>query len=377
MVVSFYINHLNHHQSPVADEMFKLLGCSFHFIETCSPTDSSKKGSEEDYSKRKYLICAWNNQADRDEALRLAVESDIALFGAGSFSYQVYRAKNTNKVSFEVSERWLKRGIFSLLSPRLWKYQWYYHTLFYKKPLYKLCASGFAASDQRKMLSFKDRCFKWGYFPYYRSVESIEEKRKEGLDIRIMWCSRFLKLKHPELPVLLAEKFKKKGVHLIIDMFGDGPEFQNTAALIHQKKLSECVFLHGNKPNTIITEQMRNHSIFLFTSDRHEGWGVVANESMANGCLLVSSNEIGSTPYLIKPRITGCVFKSKRLSSLVNEVTWILSHPKEAQAIREAGMQYIMDYWNPKNAAQSLIKLSESLLQGRPAPMVEGPCSLA
>lgn len=377
MVVSFYINHLNHHQAPVSDEMFMLLGSSFHFIETCPPTESSKKGSEEDYSTRKYLICAWKNQPATDEALRLAVESDIALFGAGSFSYEVYRAKNTNKVSFEVSERWLKRGLFSLLSPRLWKYQWYYHTLFYKKPLYKLCASGFAASDQRMMLSFKHRCFKWGYFPYFRNMENFEEEIIDGPEIRIMWCSRFLKLKHPELPVLLAERLKRKGVRPIIDMYGDGPEFQKTESLIQQKKLSECVFLHGNKPNTIITEQMRNHSIFLFTSDRHEGWGVVANESMANGCLLVSSSDIGSTPYLIKHRITGCVFKSKSLSSLVNEVMWILSHPKESLAIRKTGMRYIMDYWAPKNAAQSLIKLSECLLQGKPAPMVEGPCSLA
>lgn len=377
MIVSFYINHLNHHQAPVADEMFLILGSSFHFIETCPPADRSKKGSEEDYSTREYLICAWRDQSSRDDALRLAIESDVALFGAGSFSYQRYRVKNTCKISFEVSERWLKRGIFSLLSPRLWKYQLHYHTLFYKKPLYKLCASGFAAADQRLMCSFKNKCFKWGYFPYNRVLDKHIEEELEVPTLRIMWCSRFLKLKHPELPVLLADRLKKKGVRFVLDMFGDGPEFNKTEALIEERHLSDCVVLHGSKPNTIITEQMRNHSIFLFTSDKHEGWGVVANESMANGCLLVSSNEIGSTPYLIKHRITGCIFKSKSLSSLENEVMWILSHPKDAQTIREAGFQYIIDYWSPNNAAKSLIILSESLLQGKPTPIVEGPGSLA
>lgn len=376
MVVSFYINQLNHHQAPVADELFLILGNSFHLIETCKSNEESKKGSLEDFSDRVYLLQAWKDVESHSVAMRLAQESDVAVFGAGSFDYQIFRLRSSDKVSFELSERWLKRGVLSLLSPRLIKNQWFYHTLFYRKPLYKLCASGFAASDQYKLHSFRGRCYKWGYFPRIDSPDSLEGK-SSSQEIRIMWCSRFLKLKHPELPVLLAKRLRNRGYHFIIDMYGSGEEYGRINRMIKRMGLNENVKLHGSKPNDIILTEMQRHSVFLFTSDRHEGWGAVANESMANGCLLVSSCDIGSTPYLIKHRITGCVFKSKSIVSLENEVVWIIEHPTDAERIRERGMRYVQDVWGPKNAAYSLIKLSDSLINGQVCPIVEGPCSFA
>ena len=53
-------------------------------------------------------------------------------------------------------------------------------------------------------------------------------------------------------------------------------------------------------PNAKILQEMRKHEIFLFTSDRNEGWGAVSNESMSNGCMLVGSDGIGSIPFLVK-----------------------------------------------------------------------------
>lgn len=151
MTISFFTNRLNSHQAPVADELYSLMGNSFKFVETCAPNDQSKKGSNEDYSKRAYLVKAWKDAESKNESLSLAIESDVAVFGAESFDYELYRLQNTEKLSFELSERWLKKGALSFFSPRLLKSQWYYHTLFYKKPLYKLCASAYAANDHYLM----------------------------------------------------------------------------------------------------------------------------------------------------------------------------------------------------------------------------------
>ena len=374
----YFGNQLNHHQAPVWDVVFDLIGDRFKYVEVVPPRAGSNKGSTVDYSNRPYLVKAWSDNACYNYAKQLSLSADVAVFGANSIDYQVFRLRYVDKLSFELSERWLKRGVISLFSPRLIKNQWYYHTLFYKKPLYKLCSSGYAAVDQNKLLSFKGRCYKWGYFPQHsESGASMIDFAMNSDSLRVMWCSRFIKLKHPEIPVLLAEKLKKRGYHFVIDMFGDGSELNTTKRLIEHKGLTDCVFLHGCKPNEAIIEEMRNHQIFLFTSDKREGWGAVANEAMANGCLLVSSNEIGSTPYLIKPWVTGCVFKSKRVASLEKEIIWIFEHPNEAQAIRETGRRYVLDYWSPNNAAKSLLKLSESLLHNRPNQISEGPCSLA
>ena len=50
-------------------------------------------------------------------------------------------------------------------------------------------------------------------------------------DVRVMWCARMLKLKHPELPVKLAARLKQRGYRFVVDMFGNGEESDNIKAL--------------------------------------------------------------------------------------------------------------------------------------------------
>lgn len=74
--------------------------------------------------------------------------------------------------------------------------------------------------------------------------------------------------------------------------------------------VGDCVSLIGNMPNDEILALMQKSHIFIFTSDRNEGWGAVLNEAMSNGCAVVASNMIGAAPYLIKQGENGYIFKS-------------------------------------------------------------------
>lgn len=374
MRITFFVNRLNHHQAPVADELFRLIGDSYRFVETCAPNDQSKKGSNIDYSSRTYLVPAWKDAESKKESLSLAIESDVAVFGAESFEYELYRMRNTDKLSFELSERWLKRGMISLCSPRLIKSQWYYHTLFYKKPLYKLCASAYAANDHYFMRSFIDKCYKWGYFT--KQVEISEDVSFSDTS-SLLWCGRFLDWKHPELPIKLAERLKKKNKNFVIDMIGKGPVFDQMQKLAKDLHVDDVINLRGFVPNDQVLEEMKRHDIFLFTSDRNEGWGAVANEAMGCGCALVASDAIGSSPYLIQPHQTGCMFRSKNLDSLEEEVLWLMEHKEEKRQIQIQARQYINNVWSPAHAAESLLQLIDDLKQGKSCSITDGPCSKA
>ena len=374
MRITFFINRLNHHQAPVADEMFHLIGDSFRFVETCAPNDQSKKGSNEDYSTRAYLVKAWKDDNSRNEAMSLAIESDVAVFGAESLHYELFRLRNTNKLSFELSERWLKRGALSFFSPRLLKSQWYYHTLFNKKPLYKLCASAYAANDYYLMRSFVDKCYKWGYFT--KQIETLPEVYSSNVS-HLLWCSRFLKLKHPELPIKLTERLKKKKKNFILDMIGTGPVFDRIQQLAKDLHVDDVINFLGFMPNDQVLEEMKRHDIFLFTSDRNEGWGAVANEAMGCGCALVASDAIGSSPYFIQQHQTGCMFRSGNLDSLEKEVLWLMEHAEEKQKIQVQAHQYINEVWSPHHAAESLLQLIDDFKQNKNCSILEGPCSKA
>lgn len=377
MKLVFYTNFINHHQKLLADNLFQLFDGEYRLIETIPMFEWLKSSGYEDYSSRPYVIQAWKDDKSKKLAEELCLSADVAIFGADSIDYEILRAR-TGKLSFEVSERWLKKGLLNLLSPRLLKNMWYYHTLFHKKPIYKLCSSAYAAGDQYKMLSYKNRCYKWGYFTRvddYDIEKSLDERR--STQIKLMWCARFLKWKHPELAVRLAARLKSKGYEFVLNMYGSGVELDKTKTLAEKLDVNDVVYFCGNLPNDQILEQMRKHDIFIFTSDRNEGWGAVANEAMSNGCVLVGADAIGSVPFLLKDGENGCVFKSTDLDSLTSKVEFLLKNPEEMRRMAINGYNTMKNVWSPQNAARNLLQLIDDLQNGRDISISEGPCSKA
>ena len=388
MIVTFFWNYLNHHQVFIADAMYDLLGDNFRFVATLPRNEKELKGGM-DYSSRSYCILAGEFVEGKKQAAHYAESADVCVFGACSQEYAVIRAKNNpNGLSFDCGERWLKRGLLNILSPHLRKWWMNYMRYYRKANFHKLCSSAFAAHDDEVLGCYKGRHYKWGYFT------SVEEKFVEAsyLDVstkgnvRILWCARFLLWKHPELAIQLAAKLKQGGYDFVIDMYGDEGHLaphdkvyprKDLEQLIDRLGVADVVALKGNRPNEEILKAMRNGDVFLFTSDRLEGWGVVANESMANGCVLVTSDAIGSSQYLVKHQETGMIFRSGDVDSLYEQVKYLLDNPNDRKRIAQAGRQSMVELWSPVNAAKSLLRLIDDIKAGHDSSIAEGPCSKA
>lgn len=381
MKVVFYCNYLNHHQVLIGDELYRLLGDDYRFVATLPRNEKELKGGL-DYSLRPYCLLAGESEVARDEAMRLAREAEVCVFGACSQEYAVERARQKEcGLSFEMGERWLKRGWVNVLSPRFLKWWMNYMRYFHRRPFYKLCSSAFAAADDRKVFAYRGRHYKWGYFTAVDEDYKVEapELGVSTLEItpHIMWCSRFLKLKHPELPIHMAAGLKSKGYRFVLDMYGSGEEEASTKQLVHELGVEDAVHFHGALPNAEILEAMRQHDIFLFTSDRYEGWGAVANEAMANGCALVASDAIGSTPYLIKEGVNGFSFASESVEALTERVEWLLCHPEQMRLMKREACRTMQEVWSPAKAASALMCLVDDLQHGRECSIINGPCSKA
>ena len=372
--IVFYSVVLNHHQVPVADALWDMTGHHYTFVELSDLKDS--KGTASDYSARPYLLKSWESEVAYNKAMALAKTADVCVFsGIESLEFEKERMK-AGLLSFDMGERWLKHGLKNLLSPRLLRWLWSYYTGNWKyMPLYKLCCSAFCAGDQYRLGTFKGKCYKWGYFTNVDS--NIYSIAGQNETVSIMWCARFLKLKHPELPVMLAAELKRYGYKFILNMYGSGEEESSTRQLAENLHIDDYVTFLGNVPNSEVLEAMRTSDIFLFTSDRHEGWGAVANESMSQGCVLVASDAIGSTPYLIKDKETGCIFKSEDLQSLFDCVKWLLDNPEKMHNIKQNALRQMQTVWSPANAAKSLLRLIHNLQNGKDTDITEGPCSKA
>lgn len=380
-MIVFISNYLNHHQLGVAEELFTQTGGQYKFVETIKVPDFRKKMGYLDYSNREYVIKAWEDNQQYTFALKLCMEADVVVFGGNRLAFNMVKPRiKAGKLAFEMSERWLKRGLINLTSPNLinetityWLGNWK------KKPVYRLCMSAYAANDLYFLQQYKDKCYKWGYFTAVDNKKRDKSQQNASTrEIRttIMWCARFLRLKHPELPVILAERLKKRGYDFVIDMFGDGEKKDYVRSLIEKLNVGDVVKLYGNKPNSEILNEMRAHDLFLFTSDRHEGWGAVLNEAMSNGCVPIAADEIGSVPFLINNGENGFIFKSKDIVSLENRVIGLIENPKRMSQMSENARK-TMQLWSPKVAAQRLLQLIESIKEGAGTPFGYGPCSKA
>lgn len=377
MTIAFVSVLLNIHQIGIADELYKLSSGNFWFIETGIANEETKKGGE-DFSSRPYLIRPFRSKNDREKTISIIRDVDVLIYGAAPLVFFKERVK-TGKLTFQYGERWFKRGIINIISPRLIKQQFFYHTHCYNKPIYALCSSAYGADDYKKLFSYKNKCYKWGYFTAVKNlnINLIIEKKRNVSTLKILWVARFLKWKHPERMLQLAFMLKNHNTNFVINMIGTGETLDKSKKIADELGVSEYVKFLGSMSNEDVLHQMQNHHIFCLTSDKNEGWGAVLNEAMSNGCCPVASIECGASPYLIKNGVNGLLFNPKKKHDFYNKIIFLIDNKEKREKMSISAYHTMHDMWSPKVATERLFKLSESLIGGEPIVYKEGPCSKA
>lgn len=372
MKIVFISNFFNHHQQPVADELYKLTNGDYYFIELQKMPESFIKSGFPKLD-RQYVVRAWQNIQTKSLADKLILESDVVVYG-GIQNYELLVPRQKmNKITFEYGERWFKKGLLNFLSPNLWKW-WIYNKFLYKTaPKGRLCAGAYCKKDVNLLGLYKNKCYKWGYFPPIlgsgpRNAVSDNEV------VKIIWVARFIKWKHPEIPVKLAAFLKKNGFKFELNMYGGGVLEPKVKEYIVRDGVEDCVVLHGNVNNEQIQKAMSDSDIFLLTSDRNEGWGAVVNEAMSNGCCVVANEKVGSVPYLIDDNVTGRVYSN--FKQLCDIMSGLMKNKQVIKQLGDNGYNKIVQEWSPQKAANNLYRLFDSVLNGSDSGLTSGPAYL-
>lgn len=373
---------MSHHQLPFSLAMSERLGKgNFVFIAE-EPIESERlhMGWEDLNSKYDFIVKAYEASA-ATLAIDLVLDCDVLI--VGSVKTNRFRKRlQQNKLTLKYSERPFKENGSLLLWVKRFCRMLLDYIPYRNKNYYCLCSSAYTAYDYSLFKCFLNKTYKWGYFTqvddFPLATSANFNTPIERTEVHMMWCARFLHWKHPEQPVRLARRLKDSGYKFQIDMYGDGEELEKTKLLASTLDVNSHVNFCGVAPNKEILEQMRKHEIFLFTSDRNEGWGAVLNEAMSNGCIPVASRQIGSVPFLINDGINGMVFESCDEDSLVNCVRRLLDDPNKRRKMASAAYSTMRQLWNPSNAAENLITLCNGLLSGEKTDVIQkGPCSKA
>lgn len=320
-----------------------------------------------------YVIDGTNTN-ENDKIKKIIDKADAVIIGSAPESLIKDRLKD-NKLVFRYSERPLKNGNSLIKYPHRW-----YHlrkVVPTGKNVYMLCSSAYTAADFAKFGMYKNRCYKWGYFPECKKYDSVDTLLKNKIKNKILWCGRFLDWKHPEIALDVAKKLKDAGYDFSLDFVGMGQQEDEMHRLVDMYGLQKYVNFLGSMKPEAVRECMEKAGIFLFTSDRKEGWGAVLNESMNSGCAVVASHSIGSVPFLIDDKNNGLIYSCGNSDDLYNKVKLLLDNPEKQETLGRMAYKTITEQWNAETSAKRLVELIECIKRGenKPALFNSGVCS--
>lgn len=374
MKITFVSNFSNHHQIPFCEALEAMQDIDFCFIATEKVSQERiALGYLSDFSSKTYYK-EINNNISEKQAEEICFESDVVIIGSAPESYVKRRIKQ-NKLTFSYNERFFKSGF--------WKHPGdIYRTFnflskYNKKNFYLLCASAYTASDAKKV-GFFNKCFKWGYFPKTKNAADKFESLKSNSVPKLLWVGRMISWKRPEIFLNACKQALEKGIPFTADIIGGGELEESICNFIAENGLSELVIIHKSMPADEVRKYMESADIFMFTSNKQEGWGAVLNEAMNSACAVVASKTAGATNFLVSNGKNGLVFENDNMSQAIEQALMLLSNTNLRKELGNNAYSTVTELWNAEISANRFVELCDNFYKtGKLISFKEGPLSKA
>jgi len=346
-----YTNAVSAHQIPLAHELLRLLGQdNLRYVYT-GETDHvcQEVGSDEPWIVREDAL-------DEQERGNL-------LFGCGTLLVGGIRPIDLmekrllhGKKTFYMSERWFKPfllpmglslpGWVRLFHPGYFLMAVRFAHLFGKEGFRFLSIGPWAKADMKLICRImgvradKGKIVDWGYF-----VEEGRGKRKEGrgeTQTRVIWVGRMLGLKRVDTIIRAVgeDAARSTRLNITLDIYGAGPEEMRLKKLA--AKYGDAIKFHPPVSMNEVRQLMRDHDLYVFSSNAFEGWGAVVSEALTEGMTVIGTYEAGA-PAALLPE-----------SNLFHCGDW----KRLAELLRNPPPKVPLPYdYTPQGAAERLLKL--------------------
>jgi len=114
---------------------------------------------------------------------------------------------------------------------------------------------------------------------------------------------------------------------------------------------------------------MRQADVYVLPSSGTEGWGVVVNEAMLEGCAVIASRESGSGATLIRDGDNGLHIPSGDVNALTRALERLEADEPLRLRLATAGQATMLAEWTPAISAERLLAFCEARLAGHEPPI--------
>ncbi|TXE05856.1 glycosyltransferase family 4 protein [Gelidibacter salicanalis] len=94
--------------------------------------------------------------------------------------------------------------------------------------------------------------------------------------------------KRPLLTIQIIESLHKKGISVILHMYGDGPLMPELQDYVKKNSLETVVFLYGNQDKSVVKDTLMDAHFNILPS-KSEGWPKAVAEGMFFGCIPIAT----------------------------------------------------------------------------------------
>lgn len=359
MKLVFVSNFFNEHVKPISLEWNNSSEIEeFYFVESeLMGNDRKEIGFADQSLKYDFILKLYHNK-QRDLAINKIMNADVTIFDGLNYEWIKDRL-NQNKVTFIVSERYLKKGLWYFILNFKFRKSIKDKLLRYKDaPVYYLTIGAYLPYELF-MLGFpKTKMFQWAYFP---EVHLIQNHREEhGKKIRLIWVGRMIKMKRPIDAICIAKKLKKRNVEFELIMIGDGAQYENVKRKIKREQLENSVQLIGKCEPSLTQEYMAQSDIFLFTSDYWEGWGATLSETMELGVVPIASYKAGASRIIIKHGNNGFIYNN--IEQAADYIEKIIRDKNLRNQLVKSAKNTFATKWSAKTATGNFLKIAQEVL---------------
>jgi glycosyltransferase involved in cell wall biosynthesis len=139
----------------------------------------------------------------------------------------------------------------------------------------------------------------------------------------------------------------------VLHLLGFGPEEDALRALAQENGFADRVRFVGYKEGVDLAREYAEAEIMILPS-LSEPWGLVVNEAMQAGTVVVASRAVGCAPDLIEDGVTGFLFEPGDVDALAAVLQTALGNPAMRDRVRDAARERIRDF-TPAIFARGLV----------------------
>lgn len=347
MKIAFFTNIISPHQMPMARGLVELLGADeYRYVYT-------------ERESRERLKLGWGNEGEDwclhgDENTAVLSEADVLMSGVRAPNLFEKRAKEGKKTLY-CSERWFKPpiGFLRVLVPLYFKMvrrivkllneseNFYYLPMgihaardmarlcglmngdwkclfrspkldFERKPGGRIWVKDEPRNTQNTRKYCLDKMRMWGYFVeeglgvrgqelggrLVTSGQSLVDSEKEcgSEGVKVLWVGRLLDWKRVDT-IIKAVGECSKSKKITLDIYGLGPEEAKLKK--HAEKYGDVIKFYPPVPISEVRKLMREHDVYVLSSNGYEGWGAVVSEALEEGMAVIGTYEAGSSATIL------------------------------------------------------------------------------